>query len=489
MYYIRSHAPVRLVASDPVGSRAYAGQNRGCEIEVSEDARTVVIVMMTSINRQQDIAHMKTALLLGAGFSYDLGMPISSELTEVFLGMFDKANTAGLAATMARQQPFGDDRPINGRAIEEAFSLLLRYKENKGTNYEEFLTKIQEGAVQYASGHSQSDRDSYHFVFAILYDMIHTVLSLYQAIAYEVLYPKNAQWFSKLGNILSDQGETWVVSLNHDLFFECLAIDFDVPITYGATNQRTFPVSNLAMHDCIEFSCIDRSDYSAGGSGFIRGQRGINLLKLHGSLTEHEYRDGEEILNPTLDRKSSRELIGDFHRIQNMAYYYQGQLVPSGRDRAITGPNGEMALMSKAILTGGRKYSTVAKAAKGEEKLAILDDILRRVDQLTIIGYGFGDRHVNFRIQNEMARRDELTVHVVDPQLSRLPDCLALFDYDSRVTSARCGAAHWLDYYRTKQWNAEQMNGLKENAALRDVIRQQVEAAARNGRPARKLEP
>lgn len=427
---------------------------------------------------------MKTAILLGAGFSYDLGMPISSELTEVFLGMFNKENTTSLAAAMSRQQPFGDDRPINSGAIEEAFSLLLQYKEDKGINYEEFLMKIQEGTVRHTTMQSQSDRDSYHFVFAVLYDMIHTILSLYQAIAYEVLYPKNAQWFSKLDNILSDKGETWVVSLNHDLLLECIAIDLGIPITYGATNQRTFPVSNLAMQDCIAFSCIDRSGYNIDSPGFIRRQRGINLIKLHGSLTEHKYTDREDILNPTLKRSSSRELIGDFHKIQNMAYFYQGRPVPSGKERAITGPNGELDLMSKAILTGGRKYSTVAKTQKGEEKLAIFDDILRQVDQLTIIGYGFGDRHVNFRIQNAMARRDELIVHVVDPQLSKLPDCLNPFDYDSRVTSARCGAAHWFDYCRTKQWNIEQMNSLKENVALRDVIRQQVVAALRIGKPA-----
>lgn len=428
---------------------------------------------------------MKTALLLGAGFSYDLGMPISSELTEVFLGMFDKVNTTSFAAAMSRQQPFGEDRPINSKAIEAVFSLLLQYKRDKGANYEELLMKIQEGGELYAASQSQSDRDSYHFVFAVLYDMIHTVLSLYQAFAYEVLYMKNAQWFSKLGDILSDSGETWVVSLNHDLLLECLAIDFGIPITYGGTSQRSFPVSNLAMQDCIAFSCTERSDYNVDSPGFIRGERGINLVKLHGSLTEHEYKDREEILNPTLERKSSRELIGDFHKIQNMAYFHQGRPVPSGRDRAITGPNGELDLMSKAILTGGRKYSTVAKIQKGEEKLAIFDDILRQVDQLTIIGYGFGDRHVNFRIQNAMARRDELIAHVVDPQLAKLPDCLNPFDYDSRVTSARCGAAHWLDFCRRKQWNIEQMNSLKENVALRDVIRQRVVMAVKSGKPAR----
>ena len=426
---------------------------------------------------------MKRALLLGAGFSYDLGMPLSSELTEVLLGMFTEKSTATLVALLAAQKPFGDNRPVNRQAIEEAFALLLQYKADKGTNYEEFLTRIQEGSERYGGDRSQSDRDSYHFVFSVLYDLVHTILSLYQAFAYEVLYPKNQQWFSKIENMLSGQDETWVVSLNHDLFFECLAIDHGIPITYGANGARSFPVSNLAMHDQISFSVIDRATYGADSPEFLHGQRGINLVKLHGSLTEHHYGDGEEILNPSLKVESSRQLMNDFHRIQGMAYFYQGRPVPSGRERAITGQDGELDLISKAILTGGRKYSVVAKASEGEEKLAIFDDVLKNVDHLTIMGYGFGDRHVNFRLQNAMARRDALVIQLVDPGHSRLPDCLAPFDYDSRVLRALCGAAHWLDYCRTKQWNPEQMNSLKKNSAFRTVVRQKVEDAIRAGKP------
>lgn len=74
------------------------------------------------------------------------------------------------------------------------------------------------------------------------------------------------------------------------------------------------------------------------------------------------------------------------------------------------------------MLTGGQKYSTVAKTGKGEEKLAIFDAVLRQAVHHTIIGYGFGDRHVNFVIQNEMVRLDKMVVQIVDPQLSKLPD-------------------------------------------------------------------
>ncbi|MDD5240827.1 MAG: hypothetical protein PHG47_03780 [Sulfuricella sp.] len=72
---------------------------------------------------------MNEGLLLGAGFSYDLGMPLSKELTETFLGLFDKKNTVRLVVGMSEQSPYSDERPINRDAISESFDLLLAHKE------------------------------------------------------------------------------------------------------------------------------------------------------------------------------------------------------------------------------------------------------------------------------------------------------------------------------------------------------------------------
>jgi hypothetical protein len=102
---------------------------------------------------------MKTGILLGAGFSYDFGMPISRELTEIFLNLFNRSNTRSLIVGMANHQPFTPDRPINKAAISEVFDLLLAYKEKKGENYEELLSQIQALSEDY--GKNQSDRDSY----------------------------------------------------------------------------------------------------------------------------------------------------------------------------------------------------------------------------------------------------------------------------------------------------------------------------------------
>ncbi len=422
---------------------------------------------------------MKTGLLLGAGFSYDFGMPISRELTEIFLNLFNTRNTRSLIIGIANHQPFGVDRPINKTAITEAFDLLMAYKEKKIENYEGLLSEIQALGDDYAK--NQSDRDSYHYVFGLFYEIIHKILSIYQSESYKTLYQKNIKWFSKLENILSTE-ETWVFTLNHDIFLECLAIDLGIPVTYGTTGSIEFPVSNLEMGEKIEFSTIDRDSYSIDNSSFLAGKKGINLVKLHGGLTEHSYNNEGTICNQNLKNITSKALMSDFHKIQRMAYYHQGRKVPDGKDRAITNIHGELDLISKAMLTGGKKYSKTANPKKGEEKLILFDKILDQLDELTIIGYGFGDKHINFRIANSMARRDNLSVRIIDPIFRNIPEFLEPFNYDNRIHRASCGAAHWIDYSKSQKWDTEQIEALKENALMRSEIKHKVESILRSGK-------
>jgi hypothetical protein len=416
---------------------------------------------------------MKKGLLLGAGFSYDLGMPLSYELTDVFLGIFNDANVKRLAVAMSGQQPYGKDRPINKNAITNGLDLLLEYKKNNGTNYEIVLAGLQN--LKGISCPTQSDRDSYHYLFVYFYDIIHQILCLYQKASYEIVYAKNKEWFSKLENLLSDH-ETWIFSLNHDLYCEYLALDFNIPITYGDDETITFPISNLNMSRRITFGCTQRAKMSIDGSGYFKSAKGINLVKVHGGISELEYRDNALLCNLKLDKSSSRELALDFLLSNEMAYCHGEKKIPGGKDRTITNLAGELDIISQSMLTGGRKYSRTSKIKEGEEKLQIFDDALRRLDQLTIIGYGFGDDHINFRISNALLVNGNLKVVIVDPFCTETPDCIKQFDYDSRIRRAACGAAHWMDYCVGGTWNMEQMNALKENCKLRTEVRERVQS-------------
>ena len=144
---------------------------------------------------------MKKALLLGAGFSYDLGMPLVNELTDVFLGIFEEKSALNFAKKISTHNPYGNGRSINEGAITEGIKLLLDYKRNNGNNYEYLLSRIQN-----LRGNNQSDVDSYHYLGAHFYGLIHKILTYYQLESYSTLYRKNSSFYSKLSNLLSDEG-------------------------------------------------------------------------------------------------------------------------------------------------------------------------------------------------------------------------------------------------------------------------------------------
>jgi hypothetical protein len=416
---------------------------------------------------------MKKGLLLGAGFSFDLGMPLVGELTEVFLSLFDERKIRALAVLLSAQRPYTPDRPINQNAITTGLNLLLDYKKNNGANYEAFLAGLE--TQRGLTNPSQSDRDSYNFLYVTFYDIIHQIFSLYQHASYDIIYPKNREWFGKLNNLLSEH-ETWIFTLDHDLYAECLALDFGIPITYGSDQKIKFPINNLDLTRHIEFTFIEQKRIHTETAPFFRNARGINLVKLHGGLSELEYKDQTLLCNLKLDKTSSRELMDDFRLSGEMGYYHQGKRLGGVKDRTITSLGGELAIISSSMRAGGKKYSETSKIKEGEEKLMLFDHVLRGLDELTVIGYGFGDEHVNFRLSNALLLNDKLRVVIVDPVFGGTPNCIKQFDYDLRIKRAACGAAQWIEYCKGEKWNYEQIKALKENEKYRVEVRERVQS-------------
>ncbi len=415
---------------------------------------------------------MRKGLLVGAGFSFDLGMPLANELTEDFLGLFNPKNARRLADVLANNDPFSAGRPINRDAIHRGIDLLLACKTNGGVNYEVFLAKL-EGLGDIA-GATQSDRDSYHYLFSFFYGLIHQLLTKYQLVSYREMYARNLPNFSQLENLLNATEETWVFTLNHDIYFECLAIDLGIPITYGDTDEIAFPLSNLHLSELVLLSSCPRQGLEIHGSGWIRNKKGVNLVRLHGGLCELEYRDSEMLCNPRLAQPTSMALISEFERIESMAFFVNGKPVSSGRDRIITGRDGDLDVIRRSVLTGGRKYSTTTTPKKGEEKLALLSAALGTIDELTVIGYGFRDRHVNYRVSNAMVMNEAMKIKIVDPVGPRCPEVLEQFDYGDRIRGGQCGAPHWMPFAKDQKWDSAQLERLRTNVALRANVRKKV---------------
>ncbi len=85
----------------------------------------------------------KKALLLGAGFSYDLGMPLAKDFTKDLFYFLKPERTKGYLDIWKTGNPFGSDRPINPQAMDDVYEIYQKHYNNNESNYEEFLKDIQ----------------------------------------------------------------------------------------------------------------------------------------------------------------------------------------------------------------------------------------------------------------------------------------------------------------------------------------------------------
>jgi len=144
---------------------------------------------------------------------------------------------------------------------------LLAHKKSGGTNYEAFLAEIEKKAG--LGSPTQPERDSYHYLFDYFCRVIHTILDIYQEVLFCCPVRKNKDCFSALKTFLSDE-ETWVLSLNHDLNFEFLALDWGVTDHIRRRPHAGIPVSNLEPSNRIQFTYTERKGWDVHHPGFLR---------------------------------------------------------------------------------------------------------------------------------------------------------------------------------------------------------------------------
>lgn len=79
---------------------------------------------------------MKKGLLLGAGFSFDLGMPLVTGLTKDFFHFFNEERLNRYIESWKMAEPYGEDYPIDKLALEAMYDLVQKYRKNTDLNYE-----------------------------------------------------------------------------------------------------------------------------------------------------------------------------------------------------------------------------------------------------------------------------------------------------------------------------------------------------------------
>ncbi len=193
---------------------------------------------------------MPTGLLLGAGFSYDLGMPLAGEFTKPLFNYLNNERMKSMIDGMKEVFPYGEDNPLDKAIFNDFLEIYRDFMENDIENYEELFKRIED--LKFLGREKSRSRD---YFLRKIDDIINESFLIFQKSSY-IYYLVNRDLYVTFLKKLIEQ-DLWVFTLNHDICLEMLCIDYDIPFTYGTDSKISFPISNLKMSSEISFDLLD----------------------------------------------------------------------------------------------------------------------------------------------------------------------------------------------------------------------------------------
>ena len=422
---------------------------------------------------------MARGLLLGAGFSYDLGMPLASEFSDALFSRFNLAEMTALINGMRDHRPYGDDKPLSKVTIDKMLEIVTDFYHSDKNNYEQLFADIENMPVT-----GSDAQQTVHYYLSIMRSIINELFLTYQLETYPC-YLVNREKYKWFFDGFTDD-ELWVLTLNHDILVEMLCIDYDILLREGYLDIVQIPTSNRELDRCIAFGKIPATEKDINNLYYFNSRKGINLLKIHGGLNEYFQGDDKSgrnrlILSPNTSSNSMEYLSQIVGFIHTPHYYMNDRAVRLGSEICFSDTEGEMQFMQPSILTGSKKYSPTLSSNAREEKIELFSTALEKIDELYIIGYSFGDKHINNRIVHAMHLNPQMKVVIVNPTYKE-QDIFAPFDYGLRVRYCSMGFSIWADHERTGTWNTEFRNSVETSSSkVRKPILDAIKASILKG--------
>ncbi|MEV0952673.1 SIR2 family protein [Promicromonospora sp. NPDC050249] len=346
----------------------------------------------------------RTAVLLGAGASADAGLPLTFQLAG---DLIDRANSADRSmhrapgwvralnfvyGAMVGYQSEDGSNPRQAVNIERLISALRLLQDAKGHEVAPFVASWKPGAL--GVGTVELDRSLGR----------NAVKAVNEAVTKNAVFAERPMLDaiadiarSVAGGGVSTAFEEAERHLLNDLSVmlgRIESVSYLTPLAALAREQRGgLDVLTLNYDLSVEKMCSETA--TAIDCGIERWQPGrrliwspedgrINLYKLHGSLDWVQRSQGDQTSAPAIELATT--------------------------DEKRVGADG---LRAPWIVVGERE-----KLATDGPTLALLrgaEDALDRATHLAVIGYSFGDAHINAVIRNWMLGDIDRTISIVDP--------------------------------------------------------------------------
>ena len=140
---------------------------------------------------------MAKGLLLGAGFSYDLGMPLVSEFSDTLFSYFNLEKMTNLINDMRGRRPYGDDKPLSEETINKILEIVNAFYQSDKSNYERLFADIENMPT------IDSDaQQTVHYYLSVMRSIINELFLMYQLETYPCYLVNREKYkFSKYKSI------------------------------------------------------------------------------------------------------------------------------------------------------------------------------------------------------------------------------------------------------------------------------------------------
>lgn len=399
-------------------------------------------------------------LLIGAGASYELGMPLVWELTTELKNWLTSEKLRGFNAGW-REQGGGHSDEV----IEDFVSVLERYN----LQYEALL-----GYLEIQWRRQRSFAQHYHALYSWLVQIIYHQLYARQINNADYL-ARHLPMFDGIKSLTDDGKTLRIFSLNHDVMIEAIAARLGIPLHSGfGPATISLPLRDEAgnLKGRLNAAVLDGATIEQGAMPFPNPpEPGIYLLKIHGALDIFAFNDGKDLLKLVPDDDGPEGVIAALRAAnEDLRYIHPGLSsvrVGAVNEIAYADDDGELQFLRRTLLAGASKFDVRRSQVLPVRMLEHFCANLNFVDRLICIGYGFGDLHINTALREWLEASAHRGLEIVNPGIFEIPS--GLLHLSPQIALSNSGAADWFDDEAGIERPQDQMLLKQVSAAMRKL--------------------
>jgi hypothetical protein len=377
-----------------------------------------------------------TGLFLGAGASYEAGMPLAWELTGEIKKWLTAAKIRELN-TGWRAQGSG----FSDTVIDDLVSVIERPE----LHYEAIL-----GHLELQFRRQRVLPQEYHGLYSWLVELVYYLL-YFRQVNNTAFLNRHLPRYDGIRALVDANSPLWVFSLNHDVMVEAIAARLSIPLHCGFSSSTvTLPRRNRVGKErgVIRAEVITKHDLEHHAMYFPNPfQPGIYLLKVHGALDVFTFNDGQDMLK-LLPEDPGIEGVIKVLRAANEDLIYPIPGTLGGRAKALNeiayaDHQGIMQFLRRSLLAGAFKFDPRRDQVLPKPLLKHFSQNLNFVTNLVCIGYSMGDTHINAILREWLELSGDRHIEIVSPHIREVPSFL--LHLSPQITLTRSSATQYFD--------------------------------------------